>query len=79
MEYYSVMKRNEFESVLMSGCLEPIIQREISQKEKKQVLYINAYILNLGKWYWYLFVVQQWRLRHREQTYCHSSVRRGWD
>ena len=30
MEYYSAIKKNVFESVL-----EPIIQREVSQKEKK--------------------------------------------
>ena len=36
MEYYSVMKRNEFESILVSGCLEPIIQSEVSQKEKRK-------------------------------------------
>ena len=35
MEYYSVIKKNTFESVLMSWMkLEPIIQSEISQKEK---------------------------------------------
>ena len=35
MEYYSVIKRNAFESVLMRWInLEPIIQSEISQKEK---------------------------------------------
>ena len=35
MEYYSVIKRNTFESVLMRWMnLEPIIQSEISQKEK---------------------------------------------
>ena len=35
MEYYSVIKRNAFESVLMRWInLEPIIQREVSQKEK---------------------------------------------
>ena len=35
MEYYSVMKRNASESVLMRWMnLEPIIQREVSQKEK---------------------------------------------
>ena len=34
-EYYSIMKRNTFESVLMSWMnLEPIIQSEMSQKEK---------------------------------------------
>ena len=35
MEYYSAIKRNTFESVLMSWMnLEPIIQNEVSQKEK---------------------------------------------
>ena len=35
MEYYSAIKRNAFESVLMRWVnLEPIIQREVSQKEK---------------------------------------------
>ena len=35
MEYYSAMKRNMFESVLMKWIkLEPIVQSEISQKEK---------------------------------------------
>ena len=32
MEYYSAIKRNTFESVLVK--LEPIIQSEVSQKEK---------------------------------------------
>ena len=35
MEYYSAIKRNTFESVLMKWMnLEPIIQSEVSQKEK---------------------------------------------
>ena len=35
MEYYSAIKRNAFESVLMSLMnLEPIIQSEVRQKEK---------------------------------------------
>ena len=37
MEYYSATKRNAFESVLMRWMkLEPIIQSEVSQKEKHQ-------------------------------------------
>ena len=37
MEYYSVIKRNTFESVLMRWMyLEPIIQCEVSQKEKDE-------------------------------------------
>ena len=51
MEYYSVIKRNAFDSVLMKQMnLELIIQSEISQREK-QISYTNAYIWNLEKWY----------------------------
>ena len=36
MEYYSVIKNNAFESVLMRWMkTEPIIQSEVSQKKKK--------------------------------------------
>ena len=39
MEYYSAIKRNTFESVLMRWMnLEPIIQSEVSQKEKEKYL-----------------------------------------
>ena len=37
MEYYSAIKNNAFESILMRWMkLEPIIQSDISQKEKHQ-------------------------------------------
>ena len=37
MEYYSPIKRNTFESVLMRWMkLEPVIKSEVSQKEKHQ-------------------------------------------
>ena len=37
MEYYSAIKKNTFESVLMKCMkLEPIIQSEVGQKEKHQ-------------------------------------------
>ena len=37
MEYYSAIKKNAFESVLMRWMkLEPIIQRKVSQKDKHQ-------------------------------------------
>ena len=37
MEYYSAIRKNTFESVLMRWMkLEPIIQSEVSQKEKHQ-------------------------------------------
>ena len=51
MDYYSAIKRNAFESVLMRWMnLEPIIQSEVSQKEKEKS-YSNAYVRNLEKWY----------------------------
>ena len=51
MEYYSAIKKNAFESVLMRWMkLEPIIHSEGSQKEKHQLQYINAYIWNLERW-----------------------------
>ena len=55
MEYYSAIKRNAFESVLMRWMnLEPIIQSEISQKEKN-ISYINAYTWNLEILYWWIY------------------------
>ena len=44
-EYYSAIKRNTFESILMRGMnLEPIIQSEVSQKEKdKGQILIHIY------------------------------------
>ena len=47
--YYSTIKKDEFESVLVRWMnLEPIIQSEVSQKEKSKYRYIR----NLEKWYW---------------------------
>ena len=49
MEYYSAIKKNAFESVLMRWMkLEPIIQSEVSQKEKHQHS-ILTYIWNLER------------------------------
>ena len=47
MEYYSAMKRNTFESVLMRWMnLEPIIHSEVSQNEKdKYRILMNIYRL----------------------------------
>ena len=37
MEYYSAIRKNAFESILMRGMkLEPIIQSEVNQREKHQ-------------------------------------------
>ena len=48
--------------------LEPIIQREVSQKENDKyciLMHIYGTLKNL-------FMGQQWRNRHREQTYGHG-------
>ena len=48
MEYYSAIKRNEFESVVVKCVnLEPLIQSEVSQKEKNKY-HILTYILIYG-------------------------------
>ena len=50
MEYYSAIKKNAFESVLIRWMkLEPVIQSEVSWKEKI-IQNINAYIWNLERW-----------------------------
>ena len=67
MEYYSAIKRNSFESVLMRWMnLEPIIQSEVSQKEKYKygILTHIHRIRKMGLKN--LFIGQQWRNRHRE-------------
>ena len=66
IEYYSAVKRNAFESVLMRWMnLEPIIQSEVSQKEKNKyhiLIYMDSRKMVLKN----LFIEQQWRNRHRE-------------
>ena len=52
MEYYSAIKRNTFESALMRWTkLEPVIQSEVSQKEKYKyhIPYIDTYLWNLKR------------------------------
>ena len=47
MEYYSAIKKNAFESVLMRWIiLEPIIESEVNQKEKHQYS-ILAYVYGI--------------------------------
>ena len=47
MEYYSAIKKNAFEAVLVRWMkLEPIIQSEVSQKEKHQYsVLIHIYVI----------------------------------
>ena len=78
MEYYSATKKNAFESVLMRWMnLEPIIQSEVSQKERNkyciQCIYTESRKMVLKS----LFSGQQWKNRHREQTYGHGGMEGG--
>ena len=55
MEYYSAIKRNTLESVLMRQMnLEPIIQSEVSKKEKNEH-YILTHLYGLERWYWWIY------------------------
>ena len=67
MEYYSTIKRKAFESVVMMWMnLEPIIQSEVSQKEKDKyhiLIHIYRVYKNGTEEFTYR---QQWRNRHRE-------------
>ena len=48
MEYYSAIKKNAFESVLMRWMkLKPIIQSESKSERKTPIQYINTYIYGI--------------------------------
>ena len=75
MEYYSAIKRNASESVLMRRMnLEPIIQSECIY-----VIYECIYMESTKVVLINLFAEQQWRCRHREQTCGRNGGRRGRD
>ena len=67
MEYYSAIKRDTFESVLMRWMnLEPIIQSDTCQKEKDKY-HILTHIYKSRKMVLKnLFTGQQWRNIHKE-------------
>ena len=72
MKYYSAIKKNTFESVLMRWMkLEPIIQSEVSQKAKD---HYNILTHIYG-------ILKDVRKRHKciEQTFGLYGRRRGWD
>ena len=74
MKYYSAIKRNTFELALMRWVnLEPIIQSEVSQKEKDKH-HIQCICMESRKMVpRNLFAGQQWRNRHKEQTCGHGG------
>ena len=71
MEYYSAIKKNVFESVLMRWMkLEPNIQSEVSQKEKHQYsIIMHMYMIFRKMVTMTLYVRQQKRQRYKEQTF----------
>ena len=79
IEYYSAIKKNAFESVLMRWMkLEPIIQSEISQKEKHQYSILTH--MEFRKMVTTtLHARQQKRHRCIEQSFGLCGRRRGWD
>ena len=83
MEYYSAIKKNTFESVLMKGMkLEPITQSEVSQKEKHQYSILTHIYIYMGFRMTVtiiLYVRQQKRHRCIEQSFGLCGRRRWWD
>ena len=80
MKHYSVMKRNEFDSVLVRWMnLEPITQSEVNKKDKYHIL-TYIYMKSIKMVLMNPFAGQQWRLTNTEQTCGHGREgRRGWD
>ena len=67
MEYYSAVKKNAFKSVLMRWMNpEPIIQSEVSQKEKNNHILMHTRVYMDSKKMVLMNVVPQWRHRCRE-------------
>ena len=81
MEYYSAIKKNTFESVLMRWMkLEAIIQSEASQKEKYQYSILTHIYMEFRKMVMItLYARQQKRLRCIEQSFGLCGRGRGWD
>ena len=81
MEYYSGIKKNTFESVLMRWMkLEPIIQSEISQKEKHQYSILTYIYMEFRKMVIItLYAREQKRRRCIEQSFGLCGRGRRWD
>ena len=81
MEYYPAIKKNSFESVLMRWMkLEPIIQSEVSQKDKDQYSILTHIYMEFRKMVMVtLYAKQKKRHRCTEQTFGLCGRRRGWD
>ena len=75
MEYYSAIKKNAFESVLMRWMkLQPIIQSEVSQKEKHEYSILTR--MEFRKMITMTLYVRQQK-RHRDKNRLLDSVGEG--
>ena len=81
MEYYSAIEKNAFESIIMRWMkLEPIIQSEVSQKEKHQCSILMHIYMEVRKMVTItLYVRQQKRHTCIEQSFGLYGRGRGWD
>ena len=80
MEYYSAIKKNTFESLLMRCMkLEPIIQSEVSQKEKHQYSILYIYMEFRKMVMITLYARQPKRHRCVEQSFGLCGRGREWD
>ena len=81
MKYYSAIKRNAFESVLMRWMkLEPVIQSEVSQKKKHQYSILMHIYMEFRKMVsMILYARQHERHRYKEQTFKLCGKRQGWE
>ena len=81
MEYYSAIKKNALESVLMWWMkLKPIIQSEVSQKAKHQYSILTHIYMEFRKMATMtIYLRQQKRHRCIEQTFGLCGRRRVWD
>ena len=79
IEYYSAIKRNESESVVVRQMkLEPVTQSEVKSEREKQLLFIKTYILNFEKMVLMnLFAGQEQGCRSKEQTCGHNGEGKG--
>ena len=80
MEYYSAIKKNTFDSVLMRWMkLEPIIQSEVSQRKKINIVNKCIYMEFIKMVTITLYVRQQKRHSCIEQSLGLCGRRQGWD
>ena len=79
VEYYSVIERNTFESVLMRWTkLEPIIQSEVSQKEKdKYCILMHIYGIQKNNTEEFIYVATMEKQTQKIDLWTWGEGRRG--